>query len=117
MSAEPYSEIRMMSQEFTAGIPLEKEIHLDSNVVFQFDNTVENDIESDSVIASLFIPQEDFPNFNPEIENIQDITELENIDVNVSSALINGGFSVNYIEFNEDMSNEHYWVFTYKLHI
>ena len=110
MIKRPYQDIENISKKFIRGVPLEKEIQLEQDIVFQFDNNSKEDILCDRIIASLYISKDKFFNKNP-TEN----DKIDNIKSDVSSALTDGGFLIDYIELDEANSNNHHWTFIYQL--
>lgn len=112
------SRIQEIAEEFTNGTPISEEVFIGTNVVFQFDNPFEDDIEEPYVVASVMVERNAY-DFNPESgDEFNDVDILDRLDSELYTAFKDGGFTgVSGPEYDSANSTPSYDEFVYTLNL
>ena len=103
--------VREVLETFANGTPVSEEIPLADGVWLSFDHPYEDDLREYTVPAVLCINQEEYPDFDPEKQEMYDLDTFEEIDVKLLR-IFNDVFSgVSNAEYNDTENGIHHFYY------
>jgi len=76
-------QVREVVETFVDGPTIHEEIEIGNGIYFHFDNPFEDDLEETHVVAILQISESEYPDFDPENDDLYDVDAFEHADVNL----------------------------------